>query len=279
MAFLRRRFAAGFLDQVMRLEPAELCAECDHDGFGHDLPAGCIEVGTHTFAVDLETFADLDRGTQRARGDEEERRKRRPLGLPGPRCALVLADLGRKDGGAQIRCHCRGGERDGGSYRIAFLRHGRGTAAARGRRLARLRDVGLHQQRDVACNLAAGADEYRERRRDLGETVAMGMPGRLRQRQAKLGCKSLRDGNTCGSERRQRSGGAAELENQRLFSQSRKALARTRQRRRVAGEFQPERDRQRVLQPGAAGNRRCAIAFGERREGHDSAAKIGIECI
>ena len=88
--------------------------------------------------------------------------------------------------------------------------------------------LGLHQERDVAGDLAAGAGEDRECRRDLGEPVAVAVPGRFRQRQVEQGGKPLGDVEARVAERRERAGRAAELQHQRLPAQSPQPLARAR---------------------------------------------------
>ena len=77
-------------------------------------------------------------------------------------------------------------------------------------------DIGLHQQRHVARDLAACAGKDRETRSRVRDAVAMGMPGRIRQRQLKHGCEFFRDQKAVVAERRQRAGGAAELQRQAL---------------------------------------------------------------
>ena len=121
------------------------------------------------------------------------------------------------------------------------MRHGRRAAAPVGGRLEGFRHVGLHQQRDVAGDLAAGAGENRKRRRDLGEPVAVAVPGRVRQRQIEQCGEPLGDLDPAVAERGEGAGGAAELQHQRLAAQPPQPLARARKRRRVAGELEPER--------------------------------------
>jgi hypothetical protein len=69
----------------------------------------------------------------------------------------VIADLRRENRGRQVRRHGGGGNRACGGDRVAFVWHGRRTAAAFARWLEGFCDIGLHHQLDVAANLAAGA--------------------------------------------------------------------------------------------------------------------------
>ena len=85
----------------------------------------------------------------------------------------------------------------------------------------------------------------------------MAVPGRVGQRQVEQRGEPLVDVEAALAERRERAGGAAELHDQRLAAQP-LAAARARGRaRRIAGELEPERHRQRVLQAGARHRRRC----------------------
>ena len=124
---------------------------------------------------------DLDHGAERARGDERERRERHPVGVPAAGRALMLLDLGGEQGRDEIRRDRRGRERRRGADRIALVRQRRGAAAAGRARLERLADFGLHHQRDVARDLAAGAGQDAEAGGDLGQPVAVGVPGRVGQ--------------------------------------------------------------------------------------------------
>ncbi len=58
--------------------------------------------------------------------------------------------------------------------------------------LKRLCNVGLHHQRDVAGDLAARAGEYRQNRCNLGNPVAMCMPGCFRQRERQFLSRAVR---------------------------------------------------------------------------------------
>ena len=55
------------------------------------------------------------------------------------------------------------------------------------RRLERLADLGLHQERDVAGDLAERAGEQAQHGRDLGHAVALPVPGQARHAEVQLG--------------------------------------------------------------------------------------------
>ena len=103
----------------------------------------------------------------------------------------------------------------------------------------------------------------------------MAVPGRVRQRQVEQRRQPVGDFKPALAERRERASGAAELQRQRLLTQPPQPLARARQRRPVAGELEPERHRQCMLQFGARDRGRAAVAPGERGEGLDGAVELG----
>ena len=125
-------------------------------------------------------------GGERARRDQQQRRQGRPFRMPGPGAALMILHLRRKDRRGEIGRHRGSAERARGRDGIALVRHGGRAAAAFAGRLESFADIGLHHQRDVARDLAAGAGKDREHRGGLRDAVAMGVPGRIRQRQLKL---------------------------------------------------------------------------------------------
>ncbi len=149
------------------------------------------------------------------------------------------------------------------------------SAMWRARRLVRFADFGLHQQRDVARDLSAGAGEDREGGGDLRQPVAVGVPRCVRRRQIEQRREPVGHRQAVLAERRERPGGAAELQRQRLLAQPAQALARARQGRRVARELEPERHRQRVLQRGARHRGGAAMAAGDRGEAVDGAVEVG----
>ena len=67
--------------------------------------------------------------------------------------------------------------------RIDLVRHGGGAAAAFAGGLEGFADIGLHHERNVARDLAAGAGDDGEYRGRLRDAVAVGVPGGVGQRQ------------------------------------------------------------------------------------------------
>ena len=139
-----------------------------------------------------------------------------------------------------------------GGDRVALVRHGGGAAAAFARGLKGLADVGLHHQLDVAGDLAAGPGDDGEHGGRVRDAVAMGVPGRVRQRQLEFLRQPFRDRPSLVAERGERAGGAAELQRKRLAAHALRRACATVQGRGIFRELEPERHRQRVLQPGAA---------------------------
>ena len=109
---------------------------------------------------------------------------------------------------------------------------------------------------------------------DLGQPVAVGMPGRVRQLQVEHRRHPLGDAEAAVAQRRQRSRRAAELQRQRLAAQPRQPLARARQRRGIARKLQPERHRQRLLHQRARHRKGAAVAAGQRVEALDRHVEI-----
>ena len=109
-------------------------------------------------------------------------RQRRPFSVPGTGAALVVLHLCGKNRRREIGRHGGGGKRGSGGDGVALVRHGRRAAAAFARGLEGLGDVGLHHQLDVAGDLAAGPGNDGEHGGRVRDAVAMGVPGRLRQR-------------------------------------------------------------------------------------------------
>ena len=137
----------------------------------------------------------------------------------------MLLHLCRQDRGCEIRSNVRGGERCCGCDRIALVRQRRGAAPPRRGGLEGLAHVGLHQQGNVARDLAACAGENGERARHLRQPIAMAVPWRLRQRQIEQGGKPLGDVETSVVECGERADRAAELQHERVTAQSPQPVA------------------------------------------------------
>ena len=77
------------------------------------------------------------------------------------------------------------------------------------------------------------------------------------------------------AEGRERAGRAAELQRQRLAAQALQPQLRAVQRRGIFRELQPERHRQRMLQPGAGDHRGMAVLTRQCGKARDRAASVG----
>ena len=199
--------------------------------------------------------------------------------MPGPGAALVVLHLRRKNRRREIGRHGGRAKRAGGRHRIALVRHGGGAAAAFARGFEGFADVGLHHQRDVARDLAAGAGEDGEHGGRFRDAVAVGVPGRVGQRQLEFLRQPFRDRQSLVAEGGERAGRAAELQRQRFAAQPLQPFARAVQRRGIFGELQPERHRQRVLQPGAGDDRGMAVLARQFGKACDGAVGVGEQRI
>ena len=94
------------------------------------------------------------------------------------------------------------------------------------------------------------------------------------KRQLELLREFLRDQQSLVAERRQRAGGAAELQRQPLAAQSPQPRARAMQGGGIFRELQAERHRQRMLQPGARDHRRVAMLPRQPGKACDGAIEI-----
>ena len=263
----------------MRRRLADLGRKRKRNGLRHDEALAGVEVGPHPVGVDLESAAHVGNGGERAGHDQCQRREGWPFRLPGAGGAFMFLHLRRQDGGGQVRRHGRGGERDRGANRISLMRHGRRAALAGARRLERFAHFGLHQERHVARDLAAGAGEDRQARGDVGEPIAMAVPRRFRQGKVKQGGEPVRHVEPAIVERRKRAGGTAKLQHQGFPAHPPQPFARAAERGRVAGNLQAERHRQRVLQPSPGDSRLPPVAAGELGETVDGALDIGHQRI
>ena len=81
------------------------------------------------------------------------------------------------------------------------------------------------------------------------------------------------------AERGERAGRAAELQRQRLAAQSLQPRARAMQRRGIFGELEPERHRQRMLQPGAGDHGGVAMLTRQFGKARDGAIDVGEQRI
>ena len=157
------------------------------------------------------------------------------------------------------------------------MRHGRGTAAPGAGRLEDLAGLGLHQQADIATELAEATGHQAEHAGELHQAVTLGVPGLFGQSQAQL--LGQRRGHRQGlfAERGERPRGAAELQHQQARAQLAQALAVPGQGTEQAGELHAQGHRGGVLQPGAPGQRRVGMPFGLVRQDLGKTLQILLE--
>lgn len=146
----------------------------------------------------------------------------------------------RQHGSHQPRRPGGGGDHHRAADRVAFVRHGRGTALARRGGFEDLADVGLHQQGQVAAELAQAAGDQAKQAGELHQAIALGMPGLVGQVEPEFTGQCL--GNRPGllAERSQRAGGTTELEAQEPRSEFGEPLAMTGHGAEPAGDLHAE---------------------------------------
>ena len=230
------------------------------------MPRRGIEIAAHALWIDDQALEHRPRVVQGARGQRERLRQGDPFGVPRAGRALVVLHHGIQHHRHQLADVLGAGENELAGDRVALLRHGAAAAPAFLIRLRHLADLGLHQERDVGCDLAERAGEQAEKARDLGEAVAADVPGDRRCAQPELVGERCHHPDALGAERGERADRPAELHHRDLFAQARKAGAMTLQRREPERALEAEGDRQRVLEVGAAGHRGVAVAAGEARQ-------------
>ena len=107
------------------------------------------------------------------------------------------------------------------------------------------------------------------------DAVAVGVPGRVGQEQVEFLRQPFRDRQSLVAEGGERAGGAAELQRQRFAAHALQPQLRAVQRRGIFGELQPERHRQRMLQPGAGDHRGIAVLTRQSGKARDGAIDVG----
>src|SRR5579883_2678483 len=99
------------------------------DGFGVDQAVGKVEVLAHAGGVDFKARDGFRGAMQGSGGEADQFWQRLPFGVPVTKAAFVLLSHGPEDGGGKGG-NALGGCEDGSTGdRVAFLRHGGGTAA------------------------------------------------------------------------------------------------------------------------------------------------------
>ena len=139
-------------------EPVGHCArEPQGQCLGERQSLATLQVGAHRLHIDLQAAQHFDHGGKRACAGAGEFAQREPLALPLPEAALLLGVQLVEQSGREARCAARCFEREQAAGRVALVRHARGAPAPGCRRLGEFSDLGLHGQRNVACNLRGDA--------------------------------------------------------------------------------------------------------------------------
>lgn len=269
--------AAALFHQMVRGFAADTAGQGDAHRLGEHQAVGQAKVAAHPLGVHLQAFEQADRLLQRAGNQATEFRQGFPLGVPETEAALVFLRHRREQGRDQPRRTGGGGDQHRAAHRVALVRHGRGTAAPGAGRLEDLAGLGLHQQADIATELAEATGHQAEHAGEFHQAVALGVPGLFGQSQAQL--LGQRRGHRQGlfAERGERPRGAAELQHQQARAQLAQALAVPGQGTEQAGELHAQGHRGGVLQPGAPGQRRVGMPFGLVRQDLGKTLQILLE--
>src|SRR5579883_2696902 len=207
------------------------------DGFGVDQAVGKVEVLAHAGGVDFKARDGFRGAMQGSGGEADQFWQRLPFGVPVTKAAFVLLSHGPEDGGGKGG-NALGGCEDGSTGdRVAFLRHGGGTAAT----------------------LPGGLC-------DFGDTVAVGVPGKIGERELQFLGECLSHVEAAVVEAGQGSCGAAELQHQGSRTEFAQTGAVAGECVEVAGGLEPEDGGNGLLQPGAGGQRCGFVPFGELGE-------------
>lgn len=259
MALFGHRTLAALLQQVMGTVAPQALGQDNTDRFGQHQALGEVEVAAHARGIHLHALGD-HLGLAQGAGDQAtDLRQGFPLSVPQAQAALVL--LGH--GGEQRRdqpWHAGGGaDQHRRPHRVALVRHGRGTTLAWRGRLEQLARLGLHQQADIAAELAQAAGDQAQRRRELHQAVTLGVPRLLGHGQFQLFGQRLGHRQGLAAQCRQAARGTAELQYQQARTQFLEALAMASQGAEHASQFHTQRHRCGVLQPGTPHQRRVGM--------------------
>ncbi|MNG04599.1 hypothetical protein D3C84_877440 [compost metagenome] len=157
------------------------------------------------------------------------------------------------------------------------MRHGRGTALARRRRLEHFGGLGLHQQADIATEFAETAGDQAEHGAELHHAIALGVPRLIGQGQLQFSGQRLGNRHGLFAKGRKGSGRTAELQHQQARLEFGQALATACHRPQPAGDLHAEGDWRRMLQPGASGQWRGRVALGLGREGLSQLCQVAFD--
>lgn len=169
----------GLVDQVLGVLAAQRVGELDHLGFGHHQAAVELQVGPHAVGVHSHAVHDDQGLGQRAAGEHGELGDDLPFDLPFAGGPLVPGLLGPGQRGCQRPCGTGEADDHLGGDRVDLLRHGRGGAAVGVVGLEDLADLGAGQVDDVAGELGAGGGDGRAQPAELGDAVAVDVPGQV----------------------------------------------------------------------------------------------------
>ncbi|MNM69574.1 hypothetical protein D3C81_811720 [compost metagenome] len=261
----------------MRGIAADPLREDDAHRFGEHQALGQVEVARHAFGVHFQTLGDQQRLLQAAGHQAANLRQGFPFCMPQPETAFVFLWHGAEQRREQTGYTSRRADQHRRAYRVAFVRHGRGTTLARRRRFEHFARLGLHQQADVAAEFAEAAGDKAKHRAKFHHAIALGVPWLFRQVQLQLFGQRLGNRHGLITERGERPGSAAELQHQQAWFEFDQTLAITSHRAQPTGDFHAEGDRCRVLQPGAPGQRRSRITLSLGRENLPQLRQIAFD--
>ncbi len=263
------------LDHRLRLAAAHPAGERRGGGIGEDEAVGHGEVGAHAPAVDREALGQAPGLTQCAGGKPEERGQGVPLRLPQAGGALLAGGGGVQQRDDEARCGGVGGEDHGGGERVLLVRHGRRAAAALGRRLAHLADLGRGEEHHVGRHAGERCDQRRQPRADLDHAGAVGVPGDRRDAELQFPGEAGAHRRRCRAKAGERADRAAERGDQSSFAERRQFGRHLGD----AGEPRPgdsaEGDRRGVLAVGAPDARRARVLPRQRGEAVDDRNQVG----
>ena len=136
------------------------------------------------------------------------------------------------------------------------MRHCGGAAFARRRGLGDFRDFGLRHQGNIARDFSERADQQAESSRNFRETVAVCVPGQIRQAKLQIIGQRGSDRRSSITERRERAHRASKLNYEHIFLRLVEAGMMPLDCRKPTGGFQSESDGRSMLQPSAADDER-----------------------
>ncbi|MCY1519544.1 hypothetical protein D9M68_542980 [compost metagenome] len=256
---------------------ADALGQGDAHRLGQHQAAGQVEVLAHARSVHFQAGDDQQRLLQRAGGQAAEFGQGFPFGMPETEAALVLLGHGGEHGGDQARRAGGGADQHGGAHRVALVRHGGGTALARRRRFEDFTGLGLHQEAQVAAELAQAAGDQAEQAGEFHQPVALGVPGLLGQVQGELAGQGLGHRPGLFAQGGQAAGGAAELQAEQARLQLGQSLAMAGDGAQHPGQLHAQGHGGGLLQPGAPGQGRIGEALGLHGQGLGQAGEVLLQ--